>query len=1004
MMICRVTALVLAASAASAAPPDLDRYDLVWSTPSGSAAGSMPIGNGTFGANVWVDERGDLLLLLSRTDAWSETDRLLKLGRVRIHLDPSPFTPGAPFTQRLKLSDGRIDISGGAAGEEAALRIYFNMFGSDLRIEGDLKKPRTVTASLESWRTEKRTLENDDELRSSWTMHSAPADLRRELAWESPDVLATHTDNLRSGVLWYHRNEHSIVPFTLKHQGLTPIKDQFHDPLLRRTFGGFMEGIAGSGLALSKDAPATLVTPAPVPWFGVKITTHTAQTDTVDAWKSRVIQLGAPLPGPDGTRVQTAAWWSAFWDRSWIFVSGDASSAAMKPVPVNTHPLRLGADSHGRNLFRGWMNRASVYHRPLAPGEIAALAATRASRDRPALEGGEISADLEHAALITDGAAWRCINSFGESCAWQPEGLLESVTDTDRPVAQFSGGYLRTIPQRTLNFEKGLTLEAWIRPQKDLGPARIFDKLTAGTSDGFLFDTHPGDSLRLIVGDLTLSAPGVLKKNQWQHVAATFDPQAGRGVIYLNGKAVAESGPRGPWTDDANPAPSRLTQAYTLQRWVQACGGGSRLIAAGDYPIKFNGSIFTVEPAPTQGQPFNPDWRKWGGCFWWQNTRLPYYPMLASGDFDMMEPLFGFHERLLPAAKARTALYYNAKGVYWPETMTSFGTYANGDYGWNREGVDASDIQCPWWQWAWNQSLELTQLMLDRAAYTGDDQFLLERALPMARETLLYFDSRFKRDAQGFYVITPTQSVETYWHDVVGDAPVIGGLRTISAQLCALSPKIGTKEDRELWERIRASTPPLPTFERNGKRLASPAQKYKDQRNNCETPELYPLWPFREYDLARPENLEAAQNAYPARVDKSTVGWTQDGIFAARLGLTEEARTNLLAHLANSNAAHRFPVMWGPNFDWLPDQCHGSNVLTQTQLMLMQADTLTDKILLLPAWPRGWDVSFKLHAPKQTVVECVYRDGKVEKIEVQPASRRADIVLPKDLLANSQTP
>ena len=50
----------------------------------------------------------------------------------------------------------------------------------------------------------------------------------------------------------------------------------------------------------------------------------------------------------------------------------------------------------------------------------------------------------------------------------------------------------------------GFTLEAGIT-LKSLTPGRIFDRMTAAGSDGFLFDTHPGDTLRLIVGSTTLT-------------------------------------------------------------------------------------------------------------------------------------------------------------------------------------------------------------------------------------------------------------------------------------------------------------------------------------------------------------------------------------------------------------------------------------------------------------------------------------------------------------------
>jgi hypothetical protein len=59
------------------------------------------------------------------------------------------------------------------------------------------------------------------------------------------------------------------------------------------------------------------------------------------------------------------------------------------------------------------------------------------------------------------------------------------------------------------------------------------------------------------------------------------------------------------------------------------------------------------------------------------------------------------------------------------------------------------------------------------------------------------------------------------------------------------------------------------------------------------------------------------------------------------------------------------------------------------QAMLLQTDGR--EIFLLPAWPKEWDVDFKLHAPQQTVLEGVYRDGKVVSLKVTPESRRADV-------------
>lgn len=63
------------------------------------------------------------------------------------------------------------------------------------------------------------------------------------------------------------------------------------------------------------------------------------------------------------------------------------------------------------------------------------------------------------------------------------------------------------------------------------------------------------------------------------------------------------------------------------------------------------------------------------------------------------------------------------------------------------------------------------------------------------------------------------------------------------------------------------------------------------------------------------------------------------------------------------------------------------------QRMLVQYEGY--KIYVLPAWPKDWNCAFKLHAPKNTTVEGVYRAGKLEQLKVTPESRRKDVVLPE---------
>lgn len=82
-----------------------------------------------------------------------------------------------------------------------------------------------------------------------------------------------------------------------------------------------------------------------------------------------------------------------------------------------------------------------------------------------------------------------------------------------------------------------------------------------------------------------------------------------------------------------------ITRNYTLFRYMLGCN------AYGSVPTKFNGGLFTFDPCHVdEKQSFTPDYRKWGGgTMTAQNQRLVYWPMLKSGDFDMMPSQFDFY-------------------------------------------------------------------------------------------------------------------------------------------------------------------------------------------------------------------------------------------------------------------------------------------------------------------------------------------------------------------------
>ena len=364
-----------------------------------------------------------------------------------------------------------------------------------------------------------------------------------------------------------------------------------------------------------------------------------------------------------------------------------------------------------------------------------------------------------------------------------------------------------------------------------------------------------------------------------------------------------------------------------------------------------------------------------------------------------MMPLFNFYFRNRPVFEGQAKLIYGADGLYMNECVSRFGLPGMADFGWN-----AREYANGYTRNIWQDALELGAMALDYYDYTGDAQFL-KQTVEWCDQALRFFDTRFKRDEHGRIVIRPTHAVETYWKGVANDMPSVAGLHEIAERLLALPENLTTAAERARWQRIANSLPPIPkTKNKDGLIVPDAAEKYDPGRSNFEAPELYSVYPFRIYGLGRmTHDIEEARRAYYTMRSPGHTCWMQTGLFAARLGLTAEAkrdiedRTRPEAFLRvyterKSNRYFRFPGFWGSPYDYCPDYDGPGNMANTLQEMLLQPGP-NGKLLLFPAWPKEWDVDFKLHAPHQTVIEGVYRAGRLEQLKVIPESRRKDVVI-----------
>ena len=420
-----------------------------------------------------------------------------------------------------------------------------------------------------------------------------------------------------------------------------------------------------------------------------------------------------------------------------------------------------------------------------------------------------------------------------------------------------------------------------------------------------------------------------------------------------------------------------LTRNYTLFRYMLGCN------ARGQWPTKFNGGLFTFDPEyvnPAEEYRLSPDYRNWGGgVHTAQNQRLVYWPMLKNGDFDLLRPQLDFYLNIYKNAEERSRLYWGHEGACLTEQIENYGLPCYPEYGTKRPaGFDPGMERNAWLEYEWDTCLEFCMMALEAHRYSGMD---IEDYMPMIRSCLRFFDEHYqylanqrgakRLDGNGKLVLYPGSGGETF-KGAYNSTSTIAALRTVAEAV----------GDTALLRRLPDITV------RDG--MIQPALHY-ERVQNVETMQLYPVFPWRMYGVGRP-GLDIARSTYLndslAVKFRSHVGWKQDVIWAACLGLTDEAAR--LLKLKMGNGPHRFPAFWGPGFDWTPDHNWGGSGMIGMQEMLMQE--ANDKIYLFPAWPRDWDVRFKLHASNNTIVEAELKGGKVVQVKVTPSERLKDIV------------
>lgn len=337
---------------------------------------------------------------------------------------------------------------------------------------------------------------------------------------------------------------------------------------------------------------------------------------------------------------------------------------------------------------------------------------------------------------------------------------------------------------------------------------------------------------------------------------------------------------------------------YQVFRYQLACN------AYGSYPTKFNGGLFTTDPEYiNKSFNYSPDFRKWGGgSFTAQNQRLVYWPMLKSGDFDMMKSQFDFYNNMLNNAELRSMHYWGHQGACFTEQIENFGLPVGFEYSWKRpEDFDPGVQYNAWIEYQWDTVLEFCMMIIDTYFYNGTN---ISKYLPLIESCLKFYDEHYqylslKRtpkalDAQGKLVLYPSTALETY-KMATNPITTVTALKCVSQAMLDLPKEYLTKDQREYIESFRKRIPDDIYYRvQNGKKTFSPAKSW-ERINNTEFPQLYTVFPWGIHGIGK-EELDIARNTWyygndvPQQNGHNQL--QQNAIFCAKLGLKRKLQNS----------------------------------------------------------------------------------------------------------------
>lgn len=218
----------------------------------------------------------------------------------------------------------------------------------------------------------------------------------------------------------------------------------------------------------------------------------------------------------------------------------------------------------------------------------------------------------------------------------------------------------------------------------------------------------------------------------------------------------------------------------------------------GSYPGRFIGGLWS----------WNRDVQPWNFYFHW-NQQETYWPLSAAGHHDLLNSYLDYRFNSLPHAKADAKEVLHADGAIVSDVCERRGYNSASEF---HNHTPVAEIALDFWR---------------QYKFTGDKDFLKERALPYMLEAAYFFESLFEMGEDGKYHAKEGTAYEGWimLRDPITEVCYASVLFTSTLE--ALKEAGATEPRSQKWKDILSNLAPLPTISADTRCICKDGDKYK---------------------------------------------------------------------------------------------------------------------------------------------------------------------------------